>query len=480
MSISDSCKAYERFHSTHYHDEPFPMSKSKLIRYIKFRARSSTFPEFLTNLDKHPEHGPEWLQEMNSDPDVKKLMDLTINLWPRIAKQCKLPLIGVGNVYETPSFEQRYGKYIRDKVNQEVMYRERVHVVEGKKSKGFMVTDPTQTRPDDTGASSESPINLDYPTSSIHPIYRSKSTTTSTSISTASKYTPSAKYAATSTSTSTATATYKSTSQYDPKMDEIALREELLQQMMMPNQMKLVSRFKPSTTSKAPPRSSSSSVRSASPSTPPSPSKPAAKKEKQKSASPAELTAKSTSSSKAKSSATMRKPVIQKKTPVSQKKTPTINKEQSKNDLQKLAQKVNVKIERPQEAEEDVLPHQPVVKIVKRWPLRYGINDDIKPAKRRASPPLEIRHPVVLIKKAPPRPKNPIVKIIKKSPISYRQQQQDDEDEEQNQEKQVKEEKDEHEHKKDDNSRNKRQKRDDCLYDQNRLQIVQIMIENHA
>lgn len=136
MSISDSCKAYERFHSTHYQDEPFPMSKSKLIRYIKFRARSSTFTEFLTELDKHPQHGPEWLQEMNSDPDVKKLMDLTITLWPRIAKQCKEPLIGVGNVYETPSFKQKYGKYIRDKVNQEAMYRERVHVVEGKKSRG--------------------------------------------------------------------------------------------------------------------------------------------------------------------------------------------------------------------------------------------------------------------------------------------------------------------------------------------------------
>lgn len=136
MSISDSCKAYERFHSAHYQDEPFPISKSKLIRYIKFRARSGTFPEFLTNLDQHPEHGSSWLQEMNRDPDVKKLMDLTINLWPRIAKQCKLPLIGVGNVYETPSFEQKYGKYIRDKVNQEAMYRERVHVVEGKKSKG--------------------------------------------------------------------------------------------------------------------------------------------------------------------------------------------------------------------------------------------------------------------------------------------------------------------------------------------------------
>lgn len=136
MSISDSCKAYEKFHSTHYQDQPFPMSKSKLIRYIKFRARCSTFPDFLTNLEQHPEHGPEWLQEMNSDPDVRKLMDLTINLWPRIAKQCDQPLIGVGHVFESPSFEQKYGKYIRDKVNQEAMYRERVHVVEGKKSRG--------------------------------------------------------------------------------------------------------------------------------------------------------------------------------------------------------------------------------------------------------------------------------------------------------------------------------------------------------
>lgn len=136
MSISVECKAYEKFHSAHYQDTAFPIVKSRLLRYIKFRARNSTFTDFLTNLDQHPQHGPEWLEEMNSDEDIKKLMDLTINLWPRQAKLCKEPLIGVGNVYEAPSFEKKFGSYIREKVNQEAMYRERVQVVEGKKSRG--------------------------------------------------------------------------------------------------------------------------------------------------------------------------------------------------------------------------------------------------------------------------------------------------------------------------------------------------------
>ncbi|GAN00913.1 hypothetical protein MAM1_0003d00339 [Mucor ambiguus] len=475
MSISDSCKAYERFHSAHYQDEPFPMSKSKLIRYIKFRARSGTFTDFLTNLDQHPKHGPAWLQEMNSDPDVRKLMDLTINLWPRIAKQCKLPLIGVGNVYKTPSFEQKYGKYIRDKVNQEAMYRERVHVVEGKKSRGFMVTDPTQTRPVNTGASSESPINLDHPTPSSSPIQRSKSTTTSNSSSTASKYTPSIKYAATSTSTSTSrttttTATYKSTSKYDPKIDEDALREELMQQMMMPDQKKLVSQFKSSAATKAPSKSSSPSMRSVSPSTPPS-----SKKEGRKSSSPAE----SAVNTKSKSAITTKsKPAATKKEPTIQKMSPTFNKKQSKKELWKLAQKVSVRIEKSQEeGKNDVLRH-PKVKIVKRKPIHYGINDDIKPAKKGTAPLPKIRHPVVLIKRAPPRLKDPVVKIIKRSSIPYPQQHDPEEDEKNKEDQQERVNREEE--KQDGYGRNKKQKRGDYLYDQNKLQIVHIMIKNHA
>ncbi|KAL9540325.1 hypothetical protein MBANPS3_009738 [Mucor bainieri] len=494
MSISESCKAYERFHSTHYQDEPFPMSKSKLIRYIKFRARSGTFPDFLTNLDQHPKHGPEWLQEMNRDSDVRKLMDLTINLWPRIAKQCKLPLIGIGNVYEAPSFERKFGKYFRDKAKQEIMYRERVHVVEGKKSR-----DPTQPRPENTGASSESPINLDHPTPSTSPMQRSKSTSTSNSPSTTSKYTPS-----TSTTTTSATATYKSTPKYDPKIDENALREELLQQMMMPSQMRLVSQFKASAATKSPSKTSPSSVRSASPSTPSSSassSRAAVKKEKHKPSSPAVPTVRSTSNSKSKLATTKRESIIQKKAPVTQKKSTSIqkksldiSKKQSERELWKLAQKVHVRIERPEE--------DPIVKTIKRKSLHYSIDDDIEPAER-ASPSPEIRHPVVVIRMAPPQLQEPVVKIIQKGltlhPQQLEDEEEDDEDEyeedeyeedeyeeeeeeEEEQEEQEQEEQDEDEDEQEQhsNGRNKRQKREDYLYDQNRLQIVQIMIENHA
>ncbi|KAG1097270.1 hypothetical protein G6F42_018209 [Rhizopus arrhizus] len=445
------------------------MSKSKLIRYIKFRARCSTFPDFLTNLEQHPEHGPEWLQEMNSDPDVRKLMDLTINLWPRIAKQCDQPLIGVGHVFEAPSFEQKYGKYIRDKVNQEAMYRERVHVVEGKKSRGFMVTDPTQTIPMDSGSSSDSPINLDYPAPTIASISHSKSTSTSKTASTASKYTPTTKHATASTTT-TATTTYKPTNKYDPKIDEIALREELLQQMMMPNQMRLVAQFKPSIGSKASPKSPSPSARSVSPSTSPSSSK-TIKKEKQKSAPAAEPAVKSTIS-KNKPAAIKRDPIVQNKAPVIKKRNP-ISQKQSEEDLWKLTQKVNVLIERPQPEDEDIIPNQPVVRIVKRKPLHYGINDGIKLARARTPVEPKIRHPVVLIKKAPPRIKNPVVKIIKRTPIPYPKQRKYDKDEED-------EEDGENENEQEDDGKHKRQKRDYYLYNQNGPQIVQVVIENLA
>lgn len=123
--------------------------------------------------------------------------------------------------------------------------------------------------------------------------------------------------------------------------------------------------------------------------------------------------------------------------------------------------------------------------IDKLKPLYRSTSDDIEPARERASPQPEIRHPVVLIRKPRSRRKNLIVKIAKKNATSYAQQQKDqDEDgneyqdieeneEEQDQEERIKDEQQ-------DKARNKRQKRNNYLYDQNRLQIVQIVIKNHT
>ncbi|KAI8643128.1 hypothetical protein BD408DRAFT_415312 [Parasitella parasitica] len=269
MSISEECKAYEKYFQqlqkqtqNPNQGTAFPISKSRLVRYIKYRARNSNFAQYLTNLEQHPEHGQQWLEEINSDEDIKKLVDLTVNLWPRQAKQCQGSLIGVGNVYETPSFERRFGKYIRDKVNQEAMYRERVHVVEGKKSRGFIVADPATENNGDLGTSLDSPISLDQPSSSntyflSHSNLNASSKSTFTPTASTSKHKPSDKHSTISTFKT------RPISKYDLIMEEEALREELIQQIRLPSRAKLVSQFKPKSLNKTISPSSSSLLKSA-------------------------------------------------------------------------------------------------------------------------------------------------------------------------------------------------------------------------
>ncbi|KAI8369903.1 hypothetical protein EDC96DRAFT_503794 [Choanephora cucurbitarum] len=135
MSMSAECKAYEKFAST-YADDPFPITKTKMIRYIKFRARCSTFPQYLSNLEHHPLHGPQWLQQMNNDPDIRRLMELTINLWPREAKDCSRSLIGIRSKPEIPlSSSSPTPVPVVNPYPQ-------VRVIQGPNAKkGFMVTD---------------------------------------------------------------------------------------------------------------------------------------------------------------------------------------------------------------------------------------------------------------------------------------------------------------------------------------------------
>lgn len=128
--ISEECKAYELFARKAWQDAPFPMVKNKLMRYIKMRARSSTFPNFMSNLDKHPLHGPQWLEEMNKDSEVKKLMQLSVNLWPKQTKECQQPLIGIG--YVNKRFKDNWNNLEK----QDKKQLDNVRVVQGPKAKG--------------------------------------------------------------------------------------------------------------------------------------------------------------------------------------------------------------------------------------------------------------------------------------------------------------------------------------------------------
>lgn len=136
-TMSSECEAYERFALANFSDNAFPMVKNKLLRYIKFRARCSTFTSFMTNLEKHPLHGIAWLNRMNNDPDVQKLMQFSLNLWPRQSKACTFPLVGVGKISESGIFENEWEKLRKRKQLEEAKYRGKVHVIDGKKAKGI-------------------------------------------------------------------------------------------------------------------------------------------------------------------------------------------------------------------------------------------------------------------------------------------------------------------------------------------------------
>ncbi|KAI8081807.1 uncharacterized protein B0P05DRAFT_596124 [Gilbertella persicaria] len=155
--MSPECEAYESFARSKYPDDPFPMTKNKLIRYIKFRARCKTFFSFMSNLDKHPLHGEPWLNKMNNDPDVRHLMQLSLNLWPREAKECKVRLIGVDYVNPVP---------VRNSA---------LHAPHIPKKRGYMVTDTESTTTNhlNQGHTPDAPIDLNnyhhVPTMSFTP-----------------------------------------------------------------------------------------------------------------------------------------------------------------------------------------------------------------------------------------------------------------------------------------------------------------------
>ncbi|KAI8977196.1 hypothetical protein BDF20DRAFT_550757 [Mycotypha africana] len=141
LLMSEECAHYERFATATYADDPFPMPKNKLLRYMKVRARCSTFCDYMTNLDKHPLHGPAWLNRMNNDPDVKNLMRMCLMLWPRQAKKCEQPLIGIGLVSESGIFDDAWTKLRKEKEKEQELLNQKVRIIEGPKAKGYMVTD---------------------------------------------------------------------------------------------------------------------------------------------------------------------------------------------------------------------------------------------------------------------------------------------------------------------------------------------------
>ncbi|KAI8373839.1 hypothetical protein BD560DRAFT_393744 [Blakeslea trispora] len=147
MFISPECKAYEKF-AANYADDPFPITKTKMIRYIKFRARCSTFPQYLCHLDQHPLHGPQWLQQMNNDPDIKKLMELTINLWPAGAKRTTKPLIGLSRHTRSESPLSSINLPSPSPPTPPPPLYPQVRVIQGPNSKkGYMVTDKSPHAP---------------------------------------------------------------------------------------------------------------------------------------------------------------------------------------------------------------------------------------------------------------------------------------------------------------------------------------------
>lgn len=82
MIMSQQCEDYRMFFlRNRVSREPFPASEADILAYIRYRGRSSTcFPYFI-NLDRHPSHGPKWLEKMTSSVKIRKEISNLIHVW---------------------------------------------------------------------------------------------------------------------------------------------------------------------------------------------------------------------------------------------------------------------------------------------------------------------------------------------------------------------------------------------------------------
>ncbi|KAI9271012.1 hypothetical protein EDC94DRAFT_690906, partial [Helicostylum pulchrum] len=80
--MSQQCEDYRMFFlRTRVSREPFPATEADMLAYIRYRGRNSTcFPYFI-NLDRHPTHGPKWLERMNSNVKIRNEISALMHLW---------------------------------------------------------------------------------------------------------------------------------------------------------------------------------------------------------------------------------------------------------------------------------------------------------------------------------------------------------------------------------------------------------------
>lgn len=80
--MSQQCEDYRLFFlRNRVNREPFPASEADIMAYIRYRGRNSTCFPYLMNLDRHPSHGPKWLERMNNNAKIRNEISTLIRFW---------------------------------------------------------------------------------------------------------------------------------------------------------------------------------------------------------------------------------------------------------------------------------------------------------------------------------------------------------------------------------------------------------------
>ncbi|KAI8076202.1 hypothetical protein BDF21DRAFT_422795 [Thamnidium elegans] len=132
MVMSQQCEDYRAFSlRNRISREPFPATEQNMLAYIRYRGRNSTCFNYFINLDRHPSHGNEWLNKMNSSEKIRNEIKRLICLYD-------IPISKYPSVIGIPG--NKNGKLAANKLSP----ISGIKPVEGNRSvmRGFMVSNP--------------------------------------------------------------------------------------------------------------------------------------------------------------------------------------------------------------------------------------------------------------------------------------------------------------------------------------------------
>lgn len=73
----NNLKKYERFAIQYFAEPPFPITKAKLLKYLKAKKKTNGYKSFrqcLQGLKNHASHGSDWEKKVLEDKEVQKFI----------------------------------------------------------------------------------------------------------------------------------------------------------------------------------------------------------------------------------------------------------------------------------------------------------------------------------------------------------------------------------------------------------------------